>query len=238
MDRRINNAFKWLDSCHPNSVKELSRLITAYALWDIPDHYADWLIRMKIDSNWNGSIRDTARACSALAGIGMVFPSSVDWLLDRQHDGAWNDDVYDTAYVLTALASMDELNEDGCKWLVENYGPDWEHVGTTSLVITALIKQETLVGTDKYRDFINQRAQWVLSQRGQKGDWKFISTSNIVIQALMLAGFKDELVISIVWLLGKSNDNGSWGKDKGDIIATSMSLITLGLYRAQSRRLC
>ena len=238
MDRRINNAFKWLDSCHPSSVKELSRLVTAYALWDVPNHYADLLIHMKKDSHWNGSVRDTARACSALAGIGMVFHSSVDWLLDRQHDGAWNDDVYDTAYVLTALASMDELNENGCKWLVENYCPDWEHVGTTSLVITALIKQESLVGTDKYRDFINQRAQWVLSQRGQNGDWKFISTSNIVIQALMLAGFKDELAISVMWLLGKLNDNGSWGKDEGDIIATSISLITLGLYEAQKRRHC
>ena len=230
MDLRIKNTFKWLDSCHPGSVKELSRLVTAHALWDVPDHYAARLMRMKKDSNWNGSVRDTARACSALAGIGMVFPGSVDWLLDRQHDGAWNDDVYDTTYVLTALAAMGEVNEDGCKWLVENYGPDWEHVGTTSLVITALIKQEALTGTDRYRDFINERAQWVLSRRGWDGGWKFISTSNIVIQALVLAGFKDELGLSVRWLLGKLKDNGSWGKDEGDIIATSMSLITLGLY--------
>ena len=231
MDIKIKNAFNWLDSCQPVSVKELSRLVTACALWDVPDHYAARLIRMKKDSNWNGSVRDTARACSALAGIGMVFSDSVVWLLDRQHDGAWNDNVYDTAYVLTALAAMSEVNEDGCKWLVENYGPDWEHVGTTSLVITALIKQDTLTDANMHHDFINERMHWVLSRCGQDGGWEFISTSNIVIQALILAGFKDELEISVSWLFGKLNDNGSWGKDEGDVIATSMSLNTLGLYR-------
>jgi len=57
---------------------------------------------MKKDSNRNGPVRDTARACLAFAGIGMVFSGSVDWLLNRQHDGAWNDDVYGTAYFLNA----------------------------------------------------------------------------------------------------------------------------------------
>ena len=76
MDINVKNAFKWLDSCHPVSFKELSRLVTAYALYDVPNHYTARLIRMKNDSNWNDSVRDTARACSALAGIGIIFPSS------------------------------------------------------------------------------------------------------------------------------------------------------------------
>ena len=198
---------------------------------NIPNNdHAARLIRMKQGGAWDESVRETARACSALANIGIVFNDSKRWLLSQYHDGSWNENVYDTTYALVALADMGESNEDGCQWLVDNYGADWEHVGTTALIISALWKQDKLLGSAIYRDFINERAEWILSERKIDGGWKFISTSNIVMQALMLVGFKNELEGDIQWLLGVMNDNGSWGKGDGDVIATALGLITIGMW--------
>ncbi|MDO9516955.1 MAG: hypothetical protein Q7J10_02790 [Methanosarcinaceae archaeon] len=227
----VHKSFEWIKTQQPDSAKELSRIISACTPWNIPNNdYAACLIRMKQGGAWNDSVRETARACSALADIGIMFNDSKRWLLSRQHDDSWNGDVYDTTYALAALADMGELNEDGCRWLIENYGTDWEHVGTAALIITALWKQGALSGSAVYRDFINERAKWILSQRGAAGGWKFISTSNIVIQALMLVGFKGELEGDVQWLLGEMNENGSWGKEDGDVIATALGLITAGMW--------
>jgi squalene cyclase len=64
----------------------------------------------------------------------------------------------------------------------------------------------------------------------ENGGWKFIATSNLVMQALIMAGRSGEIDQSIRWLLKKQNDNGSWGKNNEDITATAQSLITLALY--------
>ena len=226
----VQKTFDWIKTQQPDSTKELSRIISACALWGIPNNDdAACLIRMKQDGAWNGSVRETARACSALASIGIMFNDSKQWLLNHQHGGSWNGDVYDTTYALAALADMGASNKDGCRWLVDNYGADWEHVGTTALVITALWKQDKLPGSVVYRDLINKHAEWLLSQRETGGGWKFISTSNIVMQALMLVGFEDELDADVQWLLGEINDNRSWGRGNGNVVATALGLITVGM---------
>ncbi len=92
-------------------------------------------------------------------------------------------------------------------------------MGTTSLIIMALLKQNKT----KYGEFIKNRSSWLLSKR-QSGGWTYIATSNLAIQALMLAGEAD-ITPSIKWLLGKQN-NGNWG----DITSTSLSLISLKMY--------
>jgi squalene cyclase len=45
-----------------------------------------------------------------------------------------------------------------------------------------------------------------------------------------MTGHSGEIGQSIRWLLKEQNDNGSWGKNNGDITATAQSLITLALY--------
>ena len=233
----VQKSFKWIKTQQLDSAKELSRIISAGSLWDIPNNdNAACLIRIKQDGAWNDSIRETARACSGLADIGIMFNDSKRWLLSHQHGGSWNGDVYDTTYALVALADMGELNENGCRWLVDNYGADWEHVGTTALIITALWKQDKLSGSTVYRDFINERAEWILSERETDGGWKFTSTSNIVMQALMLVGFKDELDADVQWLLGEMNNNGSWSKGDGDVTATALGLITIGMWVSGEKR--
>ena len=232
----VRKSFEWIKTRQPDSAKELSRVITACSMWGMPNNdYAARLIRMKQDGAWSDSVRETARACSALASIGIVFNDSKRWLLSQQHGGSWNGNVYDTTYALAALADMGESNKDGCRWLVDHYGTDWEHVGTTALVITALWKQDKLSGSAVYRNLINERAEWILSQRETDGGWKFISTSNIVMQALMLVGFKDELEGDVQWLLGEMNDDGAWGKGGGDVTATALGLITIGQYYLQTK---
>src|SRR4030067_892627 len=110
----------------------------------------------------------------------------------------------------------------GCEWLIRNYGPKWEHAGTTSLIITALIKQDR----EKYGAFIKERASWLLSKREDSG-WTYIATSNLVIQALILARVEEkDIAPSIKWLLGKPQENGSW-KDK---ISTTLSFHSLKMY--------
>jgi len=231
----VCTAFDWIKTRQPDSAKELSRIVTACALWDVTGHYAACLIHMKQDNAWNDSVRETARACSALADIGIIPVHSKRWLLTRQHSGSWNKDVYDTAYALAALADMGKPCRSACSWLVDNYSAKWEHVGTTALIITALWKQNVLFDSAVYRDFINERAEWILSQRMADGGWKFISTSNIVMQALMLVGFKDKLGASVQWVLGEMNHNGSWGMRDGDVTSTALSLITVGMWMSEDR---
>lgn len=232
MEDAIERAFTWTARQDPSTAKELSRLIGACELWNVENDYSSRLIRLRIGNNWNGSIRETARACSALASSDIDLEDSSRWLISRQEsNGSWENDVYDTTYALIALADMGIHDPEGCRWLVENYDEKWEHVGTTSLIITALIEQGHLIEEDPFTDLINERAGWVLSERKEDGGWKFISTSNLVIQALSLAGFKEELEASENWLLSRQNANGSWGKGEGDVTATALSLITLGILK-------
>lgn len=226
----VKKGFCWLSTQKIDSVKELASTVSAHALWRLKNPYVTNLIlKMKCDS-WNSSIRDTARACSALSAEGIIFKAPEKWLLSRKKGSSWNEDVYDTAYSLGALADMEISDREGCDWLYENYGPAWEQVGTTSLIISALKKQENLTGNNDFEEFIRERAEWVLSKRGQDGGWEHISTSNLVIQALILAGFKKELEVSIHWLLGKARESGAWGNKEDNINATALTLSTLGMY--------
>jgi hypothetical protein len=231
----VEKSFEWLSAQQIQFVKELSSALSAHALWALPNPYITRLILIQEnDGSWNSSIRDTARACSALSTEGIVFMASARWLLARKSENSWNRDVYDTAYALAALADMETQDKSGCKsgcnWLFEHYCPAWEQVGTTSLIITALKKQDNLAKTRTFETFIREKARWILSKKGQDGGWTHISTSNLAIQALLLAGFKDEVEDSVHWLLKNVHESGAWGNKEDDINATALTLSTLGLY--------
>lgn len=228
----VKNSFEWLSAQRIQSVKELSSTLSAHALWELPNPYITRLIlEQDNDGSWNSSIRDTARACSALSTEGIVFTASARWLLARKKENFWNRDVYDTAYALAALADMGIQDKDGCDWLFENYCPAWEQVGTTSLIITALKKQDSLAKTRTFETFIQEKARWILSKKRLDGGWIHISTSNLAIQALLLAGFKDDVEDSVHWLLENVHESGAWGNKDDDINATAMTLSTLGFYK-------
>jgi hypothetical protein len=228
----VKKGFEWLSAQRIQSVKELSSTLSAHALWALPNPYITRLIlEQDNDGSWNSSIRDTARACSALSTEGIIFMASARWLLVRIKENSWNRDVYDTAYALEALADMGTQDKGGCNWLSENYCPAWEQVGTTSLIITALKKQDNLAKTKTFETFIQEKARWILSKKGPDGGWTHISTSNLAIQALLLAGFKDEVEDSVHWLLENVHENGAWGNKNDDINATALTLSTLGLYK-------
>lgn len=225
-------SFDWLLSQNITEIKEISRVLMACQLWNIKTDLADKLIETKKEGHWNNSLRDTSRSVSALEKIGITYPDIESWILTKQENGAWNNDVYDTTYALMALADMGKYNLEACKWLVDNYSSDWEFPGTTALVISALIKQSQVKQDENnsYSDFVNERARWILTQRDKNGAWKTIATSNICVQALMLAGCHEKLSNDIDWVLQKMNENGSWGKDDGNITATALSLISLAQF--------
>jgi hypothetical protein len=194
-------------------------------LWDEPAYFLiEKLISLKTDGYWETEtpINDTARACIALSGYGIIQSESIHWIQKEQKDDNWNNNEIDTSYALIALGDRGIKNENGCQWLVSNYGKKWEHPGTTSLIITALAKQNKT----RYVDFIEDRANWLISKR-EGGGWTYIATSNLVIQAQLLSELgEQEIAPSIAWLLGKQEDNGSWK----DIISTTLSLISLKMY--------
>jgi squalene cyclase len=228
----VKKSFEWLSAQQIQSVKELSSTLSAHAHWALPNPYITRLIlKQENDGSWNSSIRDTARACSALSTEGIVFMASARWLLARKNENSWNEDVYDTAYAVAALADMETQDKGGCNWLFEHYCPAWEQVGTTSLIITALKKQDNLAKTKTFETFIREKARWILSKKGPDGDWAHISTSNLAIQALLLADFKEDLEASIHWLLKNVHESGAWGNKLDDINATALTLSTLGLYK-------
>lgn len=272
----VEKSFKWLSAQNIDTIKELSRTVSAHALWGLSNPYTTRLILQKKDGAWNASVRDTARACSALADAGIILRKSEKWLLGKKTGNSWNEDVYDTAYALRALGEMEIPDRAACGWLYENYGPAWEQVGTTALIITALqrqveLKEEEGAGGNKgkndgksgdgakiederkngdveetgslnrekekkeLRAFIKERANWLLSKRGPEGGWTHISTSNLVIQALLLTGFEEEVKASTRWLLDEVRESGAWGNRGDDVNATALSLITLGIGRPRSK---
>lgn len=220
-----SRGLSWLKEQEPQTVKDISRSVQTLFLWNEPATFLiEKLISMKKDGYWETEtpINDTARACIALSGCGKIQSESIHWIQKEQKNDNWNNNEIDTSYALMALADRGIKNETGCQWLVSNYGQKWEHPGTTSLIITALSKQDKT----RYRDFITDRANWLISKR-ENGGWTYIATSNLVIQALILSELEEqEIAPSIVWLLGKQDDNGSWK----DIISTTLSLISLKMY--------
>ena len=220
-----SHGLAWLKEQEPETVKDISRSIQALSLWDEPASILiEILISMRKDGYWETEtpINDTARACIALNGCRKIQTEIIHWVQKQQKNDNWNNSEIDTAYALIALSDRGIKNEKGCQWLFQNYGKKWEHPGTTSLIITALSNQDKT----RYGDFIKDRAEWLISKR-EDGGWKYIATSNLVIQALILSGIgEQEISPSISWLLGKQEDNGSWT----DIISTTLSLISLKMY--------
>jgi squalene cyclase len=225
IDMAASQGLGWLKEQQPETIKDISRCVQALTLRNEPASFLiEKLLSLKKDGYWETQtpITDTARACIALCKCGKVQPETISWIQEQQRDDNWNNSEIDTAYALMALGECRIKNEKGCNWLVSNYGRKWEHPGTTSLIITALSIQDK----EKYRDFIKDRAIWLLSKREDSG-WTYIATSNLVIQALILAGAKDkDIAPSIEWLLEKQQENGSWK----DIISTTLSLITLKMH--------
>lgn len=229
MDHRIAKALDWIETQQPDSIKGIARVVWARGAWKLPSQHTACLIWLKSDPPWGGNIRETARAASSLFQMGLVFPDVGQWLLSKKKEGSWNGNVYDTAYSLIALADMDIHDPDGCQWLLDNYGPEWEHPGTTALVVMALVKQGAM--QDEHHGFIEERALWLLEKSELDGGWKNIATSNIVMQSLLMRGLREELKVSVDWLMKAQNSEGFWGKGEDSIVATSLSLITLALWK-------
>lgn len=216
----------WLRDQQPATIKDISRTIQALSMWSEP---ASDLIQILLSGSKDGfwetetSLLDTSRACSALAACGIIQTRTIMWIMKQQINDNWGNNEIDTAYALISLGDTGKKNEPGCEWLFRNYGEKWEHVGTTSLIITALLKQNK----NKYRAFIENRKMWLLSQR-RSGGWTYVATSNLAIQALILSGECDinqDIAPSIRWLLGKQ-EKDNWG----NITSTSLSLISLRMY--------
>jgi hypothetical protein len=229
MDRRIAKALDWIEMQQPHSIKGIARVVWARGVWKLPSQHTACLIWLKGNPPWGGNVRETARVASSLSQMGLVFPDVERWLLLQKKEGSWNGNVYDTAYSLIALADMDIHDPDGCQWLLDNYGPEWEHPGTTALVVMALVKQGAM--PDEHHGFIEKRARWLLEKRELDGGWKNIATSNIVMQSLLMTGLREELKVSVDWLMKEQNSEGFWGKGEDIIVATSLSLITLALWK-------
>lgn len=225
IDIAVSHGLDWLNKQEIGAIKNICRSIQALSLWnESASPLIEKLMDMKTGLSWETEtpIPDTARACIALALCGNIQTETLQWMEEQQKNDNWNNNEIDTAYALIALAYCGIKNENGCQWLVSNYGTKWEHPGTTSLIITALSKQDKT----RYKDFIQDRAKWLISKRVD-GGWTYIATSNLVIQALILSeSGEQEMAPSIAWILGKQEDNGSWK----DIISTTLSLISLKMY--------
>ena len=222
-NKSASTGISWLKNQDITEIKDLSRSIQALSLWNEKTlHLLGILLTRKKGDFWETDkpLLDTARACSALVGCGIIADEAINWILGQQKDGNWSHSEIETSYALIALGDAGIKNVPGCEWLVSNYGKKWEHIGTTSLIITALSKQNK----EKYLNFILDRAGWILSKR-ESGGWTYTATSNLAIQALILAGEKD-IAPSIKWLIGRQV-NGNWG----DITATALSLISLKMYQ-------
>ncbi|MDP2840724.1 MAG: hypothetical protein Q8O17_00385, partial [Candidatus Methanoperedens sp.] len=220
--KSASSGIAWLKNQDITEIKDLSRSIQALSLWNEKTfHLMGILLTRKKGVFWETDkpLLDTARACSALAGCGIIADEPLDWILGQQKDGNWSNSEIETSYALITLGDAGIKNEDGCEWLVSNYGKKWEHIGTTSLIITALLKQNK----DKYLDFVKDRANWILSKR-ESGGWTYTATSNLAIQALLESGERD-IAHSIQWLLGRQ-EHGNWG----DITSTALSLISFKMY--------
>ena len=230
MDPKIAKALDWIEKQEPDSIKAMTRVVWARGAWKLPSRHTARLICLKGNPPWGGDMRETARVISSLSHVGLIFPDAGQWLLSQKKEGSWNGNVYDTTYSLVALADMGIHDPDGCQWLLDNYGPEWEHPGTTALVVVALVKQGAM--QDEYHGFIEDRALWLLEKRELDGGWKNIATSNIVMQSLLMTGLREELKASMDWLMKAQNSEGFWGKGEDSIVATSLSLITLALWHS------
>ena len=229
IDTIASNAVSWLKDQDCVSFKDITRTVQALALWDDGGGDDKYKHKPNLKSDLTHVLqeslstcldpRDMARAVMAAAasgirlqGIGRAFES-------MQHkDGSWGD-IYDTTYILRALSLLGMQNKRGCQWIVDNYDEKWEHVGTTALIIMALVEQGF-----ECPEFIEEKARWVQAQEQSGGGWVHLATSNLAIQALMVVGV--DVSASIKWLISKQDGDGGWK----NISTTALSLITLWEY--------
>ncbi len=223
----------YIEKRRPKGIKELSRVVSAYYLWKeiipqeiIEKHVLDLIVD---SSRCYNSIRDIARACSALIDAGIVYNSLIKRLEMGQSAGSWNCDVYDTSYALIALADAGVYNKEGCVWLMDNFSSEWKHTGTVSLIITALSKQAQLDEHEIYSRFIDDHSEWILSQRTENGGWKYLATGNIALQALIYAGHCNKLQPSIQWLENETC-RGQIDQDKMSTTSAALIMISTGIY--------
>ena len=218
-----SNAISWLKVQDCTSFKDTTRTVQALVLWD--DGAGDDELKSDLTHVLQESLfsclepRDFARAVMAAAasgirlqGIGRAFEST------QHEDGSWGD-IYDTTYILRALSLLGMQNKRGCQWIVDNYDEKWEHVGTTALIIMALVEQGF-----ECPEFIEEKARWVQAQEEPDGGWVHLATSNLAIQALMVVG--SDVPSSIKWLVSKQDGKGGWKS----VATTALSLITLREY--------
>jgi len=228
---------------HSSSVKELSNLILSHFCWNyrqISFLYIYALLSKQSAENF-GNVRDTARAASCFFSAPLqsqcgyndnemadAKASAVSYLLSEKKEWSRFDNIYDAAYALAALADAGSFQEEICLNLCESDRPEWQHPGTTALIMTALQKQKNLGLFSEEADFmlfkfISDKADWLVSVR-EKEHWKYAATSCLVLNALVLCNRKNEAEKSLSWLLKSQNENGSWGND---LNTTALSLLTL-----------
>jgi len=249
--KSADSGFSWISTYFSNSkdafaeisAKELSNLILSHFNWDyrqISFLYIYTLFSKQQSGNF-GSIRDTARAISCFYSASLqsqcgydneetaeIKTSAVSYLLSEKKEWGRLDDIYNAAYALSALADAGIFQEEICLDLCESDRPEWQHPGTTALILTALQKQKNLGLFSEEADFmlfefISDKTDWLISSR-EKEHWKYTATSCLVLNALVLCNRKAEAVKSLPWLLASQNKNGSW---ENDLNTTALSLLTL-----------
>ena len=225
------------------SVKELSNLALSHFHWDyrqISFLYIYALLSKHLPENFE-NIRDTARTVSCLYSVSLnascgfdqeemkkAKASAVSRLLSQKKEWGSLDDIYNAAYALSALADAESFQEEICLDLCESDRPEWQHPGTTALILTALWKQKNLGLFSEEADsmifkFISEKANQLISVR-RENHWKYTATSCLVLNALILCNQKAEAEKSLPWLLAAQKENGSW---ENDLNTTALSLLTL-----------
>jgi squalene cyclase len=221
LQRVVRAGLEHLRSVPPSGVKNVSRMVQALCGGgEDASVYVRWLIEAKQDTCWltDKILLDTARAASALAEYGIVFPDVKNWLLGQQQaDGSWGD-ATETCYVLIALADMGEKNPRGCRWLVNC--SEFAFSGTNALAVTALCRQ----GFDA-PDFVAERVALLEQRQLSDGSWKSLAITNMVVQALFAAGRRETALRGVEWLVSLQGEDGSWRGKQSD--NTALTLITV-----------
>lgn len=233
IDKKINifsaGALEWLEQAPFNNVKEASQAARALWRWEWDaGRQISWLGHARSGAYWNSenSARDTARACYALLECGKSCKSSLSWLMSVQSaDGSWNNDVYDTSYALIALGYAGQANQKGVQWLLDGTSEEWKHPGTIALINSALIYQ----GPEGLDEVISNNASWLLDCC-KSGHWKYIVTTCLAVQSLIMAGKWDYRGESVEWLLD------GIGKGRWKISEVSQVLITFKMYQMHNRK--
>ncbi len=217
-------ALNWLEGVQITSVKEASQTAKALCLWGRDARTAiEWLQHTRLADYWESGnpVRDTARACAALVECGLSCEATVDWLEEIQSDhGSWNNDIYDTCYALIALGIMGRQNRQGVDWLLNNYSGKWMHPGTIALINSALIHQDA----KGMADHIQRNSSWLLAQCTDD-NWRYMATSCLVVQSLILDGRSGDVEGSLDWLVEKIEES-EW---KVSVVA--LLLITIKMYQ-------